>query len=71
MRKLHIILALAFGPALIAACFAFLMPQGGSAYNTYVNEYRKWPWRAGFEPRQRGFAPPPSADRSALPLRCP
>jgi len=47
MRKLHIILALAFGPALIAACFAFLMPHGGSAFNTYVNEYRKWPWRAG------------------------
>lgn len=47
MRKLHILFALAFGPALIAACFAVLMPQGGSAYNTYENEYRKWPWRAG------------------------
>lgn len=30
MRKLHIILALAFGPALIAACFALLMPKGAA-----------------------------------------
>ena len=47
MKRWYTLLGIAFGPALIAACFAFLMPQGGSAYNTYVNEYRKWPWRAG------------------------
>jgi hypothetical protein len=41
------LLGIAFGPAVIAACFALLMPHGGSAYNTYVNEYLKWPWRAG------------------------
>ena len=41
------LLGIAFGPAVIAACFALLMPKGGGAYNTYVNEYRKWPWRAG------------------------
>jgi hypothetical protein len=38
---------MAFGPAAFAACFALLAPGGGNAYNTYVDEYLRWPWRAG------------------------
>ena len=41
------LLGIAFGPAVIAACFALLTPERGGAYNEYSNEYRKWPWRAG------------------------
>ena len=47
MRKLHIILALAFGPALIALAYGLFSHVDTTAFNTNVNEYRKWPWRAG------------------------
>jgi len=47
VKKLCMLLGIAIGPAVIAACFALLMPGRGGAFNTYVNEYLKWPWRAG------------------------
>lgn len=47
MRKLCFLLAIAVGPSLIALLYALLVQDHTVAYNSYVNEYRKWPWRAG------------------------
>jgi hypothetical protein len=47
MRKLCLLLIVALGPALIAFFHTLLLQHNTAAYNTYVNEYRKWPWRAG------------------------
>jgi hypothetical protein len=41
------LLAVAFGPWIIAFAYALLAPGQTAAYNDYLNEYRKWPWRAG------------------------
>ncbi len=47
MRKLFLLLMVALGPARLAYSYALLFQDSTSAYNTYVDEYRKWPWRAG------------------------
>lgn len=47
MRKLLFLLGIALGPSLIALLYALLVQDHTAAFNSYVNEYRKWPWRAG------------------------
>jgi murein DD-endopeptidase MepM/ murein hydrolase activator NlpD len=47
MRRWCTLLGIAFGPWVIALAYVLLVQGHTAAYNTYVNEYRKWPWRAG------------------------
>jgi hypothetical protein len=47
MKRWCTLLAIALGPSIIALAYALLVQNHTAAYNTYVNEYRKWPWRAG------------------------
>jgi murein DD-endopeptidase MepM/ murein hydrolase activator NlpD len=49
MKRWHMLLGTAFGPWVIALAYVLLVQGHTAAYNTYVNEYRKWPWRAGVE----------------------
>lgn len=47
MKKLWMLLTIAVGPGIVAAIASLLTPPSGVAFNTYVNEDLKWPWRAG------------------------
>ena len=49
MRRWCTLLGIAFGPWVIALAYVLLAQGHTAAYNSYVNEYRKWPWRAGTE----------------------
>jgi hypothetical protein len=47
MRKLSLLLAVAFGPSLVAVFYALLIQSHTAAFNSHANEYRKWPWGFG------------------------
>lgn len=46
-RKLMMLLAIAVGPSLLSVAYSLITDSHTAAFNSYVNEYRRWPWRAG------------------------
>jgi murein DD-endopeptidase MepM/ murein hydrolase activator NlpD len=49
MTRWWTLVGIAFGPWIIALTYVLLNGGSTAAYNSYVDEYRKWPWRAGVE----------------------
>jgi len=49
MRRWCTLLGIAFGPWVIAVAYVLLVQGHTAAYNSWENEYRKWPWRAGVD----------------------
>ena len=49
MARWWTLVGIAFGPWVIALAYVLLVREPTAAYNSYVDEYRKWPWRAGVE----------------------
>lgn len=49
MKSWCTLLSVAVEPSVIAFAYVLFVQGHTAAFNSHIDEYRKWPWRAGVE----------------------